>query len=347
MIDRRKLVACTLGAACAPTLGDPALAAPLALDEGEFVNINGLDQWITIRGTRAENPVLVWLHGGPGMAMSYIAPVFADWERDFTIVQWDQPGSGATAQRTAEQGPLTLERYTADGLSVVGYIRQRLRTPKVALMGISWGTELGVTMVKQRPELFSAYVGTAQVTGRRGFKLGYEMALEAARKRGDAAGVAALEEAGLPPYSRFEDFLTRQAYTNPPGLPPSEADAAAGAALTAFVKANLDPNARYLAYAPPPGGLDYGKFIAVQHATFEAAQTWEIRDLGQDYPIPVFVFQGENDFNAPPLLAREFVEEIHAPMKAFELIAGASHNTIGFHDELLRLLRKHLLPVVA
>ena len=84
--------------------------------------INGLDQWITLRGQDRRNPVILFLHGGPGLASSGSAPVFASWERDFTIVQWDQPGSGATFAKNiaTDKGPYTQARYLADAIAVAG-----------------------------------------------------------------------------------------------------------------------------------------------------------------------------------------------------------------------------------
>ena len=71
-----------------------AQAQALAIDEGQFVAINGVEQWVTVRGSDPDNPVILMLHGGPGFPMSFLAPLFAEWEKDFTIVQWDQPGAG-------------------------------------------------------------------------------------------------------------------------------------------------------------------------------------------------------------------------------------------------------------
>ena len=77
-------------------------------------------------------------------------------------------------------------------------------------------------------------------------------------------------------------------------------------------------------------------------ATLEEFWAWEIRDLGRTFAVPVFVFQGENDFNTPVSCAREWVGEIRAPAKAFALIPDSGHNTLIFHPELLALLRQHL-----
>jgi hypothetical protein len=61
-----------------------------------FVKIGGIYQWVTIRGQDRENPVMLIMHGGPGVATSPLALYTLGWERDFTLVQWDQRGAGKT-----------------------------------------------------------------------------------------------------------------------------------------------------------------------------------------------------------------------------------------------------------
>src|SRR5687768_15951354 len=98
---------------------DSVSAAKLAIDEGTFVNINGMEQWVTIRGQNLSNPVLLYVHGGPGIGSSITAPAFAEWEKHFTFVQWDQPGGGFTQLKNpAAQGAMTIARFTKDGLAV-------------------------------------------------------------------------------------------------------------------------------------------------------------------------------------------------------------------------------------
>ncbi|MCI3133386.1 hypothetical protein [Phenylobacterium aquaticum] len=107
----------------------------MAIDEGQFVSINGQEQWITIRGRDLKNPVLLILHGGPGFPMSFMAPVFAEWEKRFTLVQWDQPGGGATwSKNEADPGPLTYARFVDDGIEVTEWVRRRLGAVSPVLM---------------------------------------------------------------------------------------------------------------------------------------------------------------------------------------------------------------------
>jgi pimeloyl-ACP methyl ester carboxylesterase len=323
-------------------------AARLAIDEGAFVNINGVEQWITIRGTNLSNPALLFLHGGPGMGQAFMAPAFAAWEKGFTLVQWDQPGGGFTQLKNRDNaGPMTIERFRKDGLAVTQYALKRLHQRKLVLVGNSWGTLLGIEMVKARPELFSAYVGSSQAVGDEGNKLGYELALKAARERNDATAIAALEKVGPPPYEKFEDFFTRQQYSNPPALPPSAAEVAANAETWSFMATPPPADAKYLAPLPMLSPADmWMNFVETQKATFKQTWSWEARALGMKFSMPVFIYQGELDINTPALTARRYYQDIKAPKKGFELIAGAGHNTIAFQKELLRLITRDVRPLV-
>jgi pimeloyl-ACP methyl ester carboxylesterase len=350
-IDRRRFAALLAGALAAPLITGRATAQtapPQPIDEGRFVTINGVEQWIAMRGADIRNPILFVLQGGPGIGAAFMAPIFFDWESEFTIVLWDQPGGGGTDIRNAgNPGEQSLDRYTRDAIAVAEYIRERLGQQKMVVFGNSWGTQLGLELIHRRPDLASAYVGVAQATGMRGWVEGYRLALEAARARGDAAGVAALEAAGPPPYARFEDFMTRQSYVFPPNIPATDAENAAGAAFAATVFAPPPPGASWVPPLAPPAGYDFGAvFMRSAQAMFPVWQDMEIRDYGRDYPMPIFVFQGAVDINTPASLAREWIEEIHAPVKAFETIPGAGHNVIAFHQEIHALFREHVLPAL-
>ncbi len=99
-----------------------------------------------IRGQRRDNPVLLVLHGGPGFALSLVPRnTFFDWTKDFALVQWDQRGGGTTFGRSGPLDPaVTIERMALDGVEVAEFLRAKLRQPKIVLVGISWGSNIGV-----------------------------------------------------------------------------------------------------------------------------------------------------------------------------------------------------------
>lgn len=350
LIDRRRFSAgMALLVMAARTAGAEAKSrGARAIDEGKFVSINGVEQWIAIRGADVRNPILLFLQGGPGIGAAFMAPAFFEWEKDFTVVLWDQPGGGFTDLRNPHSsGEQTLDRYARDAVAVAEHVRDRLGQEKMIVFGNSWGTQLGLELIHRRPDLASAYVGVAQACGRRGWLLGYELAIEEAKARGDGAAVAALEAAGPPPYESFEKFMVRQTYTMPPGQPASDAENAASAAFAGLVFAPPQQGASWVAPIAPPDGYDFGAvFLRTALTMLPVWQDMEIRDYGRSFDMPMFVFQGERDINTPVSLAREWIDGIEAPAKAFELVPGASHNVMPFHATLLELMRKHVSPAV-
>ena len=143
-----------------------AITAPNGIDEATYVEIGAIEQWITIRGENRNNPVLLFLHGGPGDATNpwgYAA--FRSWLKYFTLVQWDQRGAGRTFGRNGASSASTItpDRMVQDGIELSELLKKRLHKDKILLVGHSWGSVLGFFMVKARPDLFSAFIGTGQV----------------------------------------------------------------------------------------------------------------------------------------------------------------------------------------
>jgi pimeloyl-ACP methyl ester carboxylesterase len=114
-----------------------------------YVKIGGIDQWITITGADRRNPAILFLHGGPGDAMSRFAALyFAGWEKDCTLVQCDQRGAGRTYGKNGKsiEPTMTVERMTQDGIEVAEFLKGQLHKSKIILVGGSWGSIQGIRM---------------------------------------------------------------------------------------------------------------------------------------------------------------------------------------------------------
>ena len=320
------------------------IATSNGIDDALFVDIGGAPQWVTIRGQNRDNPVILVLHGGPGSAIAGFAPAFVPWERDFTVVQWDQPGAGRTfraAGRTIAPD-LTIEGMAQDGIELAEWLRRRLGKDKVVLLGWSWGSILGVHMVKTRPDLFAAYVGTGQVVAmQEGESVAYANVLARARQRADRAAIADLEAISPPPYDEFADIETQRRWATRYELGrPLEA---------AFVLPQL--------FAPRTTLADiYDLARATEvSATHFAGPTMtgpmtqiDLRQLGLDFAVPMFVVQGVDDDFTPAELSRAWLDSISAPQKSFVPIERAGHFALTEHsDEFLRILREHVRPLAA
>lgn len=302
-----------------------ALTSPPACTAREetFVTIGGLAQWVTIAGDSCANPVVLFVHGGPGNPLSpYSSALYGGWEKDFTIVQWDQRGAGRTFGRNpgSAEAKLTVAQMTDDGIQVAEHLRRRLGKRKVILVAGSWGSVLGIHMAKSRPDLFHAYVGVGQlVSYRENPGASYAKVLDLARAAGDSATVAKVEALGPPPWTNPRNFgiLRRSTRTY-------EAKTS-GAAPVSWWK----PSPLYTtpeAEAAYEGGEDYSYLQFVGTAGDGMLSTVDLPGLGPDFEIPVYLLQGSEDLVTTPDVAKRYFDTIRAPAKRFIVLPATGHD---------------------
>ena len=318
---------------------DYAITTPNGIDEGKYVEIGGIEQWITIRGEDRRNPVLLFLHGGPGDATNpWGYAGFRTWLSYFTVVQWDQRGTGRTLGKTGVSiGPtITIDRMTRDGVELAELLRQTLNQNRIILVGHSWGSILGVRMAKTRPDLFYAFVGTGQVAAdpTRSYTVAYDEVLKAARRRGDQRATTELEEIGPPPWRDGRGYAVQRRWAN----------------LFEGADRFLASTLGLALAAPGYTARDVNDWLSGQRLSAErlVPQTKAVDSaaLGGEFAIPVFVIQGAEDFTTPTSLARSFVASIHAPRKEFVAIEGGGHFAVFMKSEaFLNELVARVLPL--
>lgn len=304
-----------------------AIKTPDGIQAARFVNIGGIEQWITVRGEDLANPALLLLHGGPGSAMSGLTyEVLRPLEAHFTVVQWDQRGAGKTFGRhgKAGAGEMSIERMVLDGIEVAEWARTDLGKDKLVLVGLSWGSLLGTEMVARRPDLFSAYVGTGQVVDmRRGEAVGYEALMARIQAKADAKAIAALQAIGPPPYPSRKALLAERRILFQHGSAEDRALLRA-LPLTLFTAPGLSlkdlvDNLR-------------GAMFSID-VLYDALMAYDIRHLGTRFEVPMIYLQGEGDIQTPTALVQEYFPEIEAPQKALVLIEGGAHMAMVTHLE--------------
>jgi pimeloyl-ACP methyl ester carboxylesterase len=319
---------------------DYAITTSNGIDEATYVEVGGIEQWITIRGEDRTNPVLLFLHGGPGDATNpwgYAA--FRSWLKYFTVVQWDQRGAGRTFGRNgaASASTITPDRMVQDGIELSELLKKRLRADKIVLVGHSWGSVLGFFMVKARPELFYAFVGTGQVAAdfARNSVVAYAALVERASRKGYSQALKELKEVGPPPYKDGKGFGVQHKWANLFEGADVFLASALGFALTAPGYSVGDINDWF------EGQSVSGEHLAPHFDDLDR------KLLANELAVPMFVIQGAEDYTTPTRLARTFVDSLHTPRKAFATIAGAGHFAVFTkQDDFLKELRTRVLPLI-
>ena len=313
--------------------------APQQIREEMFVTIGGIDQWLTIKGEDRNNPVVLFLHGGPGDALSPFADaLYAGWEKDFTLVQWDQRGAGRTYSKNGPsiEPTMTVERMTQDGVEVAEFLTKHLHKKKIIIVGGSWGSILGISISHAKPELFYAYVGVAQmVNWQENVSASYARVLELARASGDQPAIDALTTIGPPPwhaaskwpkFRKWEKIYQAKVITAPPAP-----------FVISREYASPEERAQYDA-------ADDFSFVPFWGLTLSGPLTKvDLPALGTDFAIPIFMIQGQQDLTALPELAKAYFDSIKAPRKQFYLVPGTGHE---YSSTELDLIRKVLVEQV-
>jgi len=324
-----------------------AIRSAEGIDSLVSVRIGGIDQWIHVRGQNVNNPILLFIHGGPGIAFIPLAGSFqGPWESRFTVVQWDQRGAGktyATNDRDLQRRTMTVSQMKQDALEVVNYLRTRFEREQIAVVGLSWGSVLGLWLAHEHPDLIAAYVGVGQyVNGRLNETTGYEDALKEARAQGNAEAIRDLES--IQPY------------------PPPDVDLRKGSIAQEWQAKLLGPppdrprfvDIRRILFtvlsAPEYSlgdvyGFTRGQLFSLQVLIPEVKKL-DMATLGTDFRVPVFFFQGRHDPYTRPALIEKYAETITAPQRELVWFEDAGHfpffeDERMFTDELFR----RVLPI--
>lgn len=287
----------------------PRLRGPDPVASLEPVVLGGVEQWILIRGREREAPVLLFLHGGPGMPAMYLHHAFGrPLEEDFVVVHWDQRGAGKSFSPQLDPDALSVERVLADARELVDLLRRRFGPEPLVLVGHSWGSYLGAILAHRHPELLRAYVGVGQVAHpERARELTDRWLRATARERGRPEAVAELDEHGSAAHETWLFEFGAELHGETSFLPLvltglrapeySWGDVMQVAAGSSWSSAHMDWN-------------------ALDGPLSETVLTFDV---------PVYFFLGRHDRVTPPALAVEYLDRLSAPAKGVVRFEESAH----------------------
>lgn len=314
------------------------------VSEQRFIEAGGIKHWVTMEGSSCANPVVLYVHGGPGNPLTpFGTALFSSWRERYTVVLWDQRGSGMTygANPPPEESPLSIAQLRDDGIAVAEKVAAQLGQRKLILMGSSWGSALAVHMAQARPDLFHAYVGVSQVVSERENMVdAYQRVLALASKAGDAEHQPKLEALGSPPWTNPRNFgVMRRAIrkyerlaTDAPPVQWWERPA-----IYSTPKALADYEA----------GEDYSflQFVGLRGDGMLARV--DVYALGTSFKLPVYLVQGEEDLLTSQVVTRRYFEQLKAPRKEMIVVPRAGHDPNGpLMDAQFKVLEQRVRPAI-
>jgi len=290
----------------------------------EDIAINGINQRIVIRGKSLDNPILLHLHGGPGGPdRPLIVSTRANVEDLYTVVYWDQRGAGASYHSDILPETMTLDYIAKDGITISEYLIERFQKDKIYVQGHSWGTAVGITMAKKKPDLFHAYIGIGQMAdSRRSEELSYQFALESSKTAGDEESIKALEEIGAPPYSSEDEYL-KNVMVERMVMRKYEDPNLSGQSSSMFPIYLTFIKHREYSIGDKLKCLQ-GDAFSMKHMWKEAINVNFIRDI-PTLDIPIYMIQGAFDKHTVSEVARTYFDSLDAPIKQYYNFENSAH----------------------
>ncbi|QHV94315.1 alpha/beta fold hydrolase [Spirosoma endbachense] len=285
------------------------------------IKINGIKQFVTIRGTDRRNPILLWLHGGPGsISMPFYMYYNAPLEQQFTVVYWDQRGSGKSYSARIAPASMRMDQFIADAYELTIWLKKHFGQDKLFLVGHSWGGLLGMHVIAKHPDDYRAFVAVSPVSnGPQSEQLSYEFTLNSAQQKQDTAAVATLKRIGPPENGLYKEGLG--ALKQQRNLVQKY-----GGALHQNLRM---PGSQLFLRSREYSLLDLLKTNKIQRLSYPMVQTiWPLMDLKAQIPVikvPVYFCLGRYDYNCPSTLVANYYNSLQAPFKELIWFEESAH----------------------
>lgn len=284
--------------------------------------LNGVNQWVYIRGEDSAKPVLLMVHGGPGAShIGYIRHFQKGLERNFVVVNWDQRGSGMSYSQIIPKGAMTVQHFVDDIIELAEYLRQRFKKNKVYIAAHSWGSIIGLLAIHKRPDLFSQYFGVAQIANYlENEKASYQLLLEKAKKQNHKKAIKDLKKIGQPPWTHLKKQRVLNKYLDLLGGGMSRD----GKLFKSMIK-HVIRSTEYKFH-------DYHRFLAglmfSKKALHHELKTVDLKNTIKSVKIPIYFLMGKYDLTVPPEPTRELFQSIEADEKQWIWFENSAHSPL-------------------
>ena len=305
----------------------------------EFINIEGHRNGLFIESTDFKNPVLLFLHGGPGFPQySFIKKSGLSWADDFTVCYWEQRGTGMS-YNAATQGELTLERLISDAFIITNYLREKFHTKKIYICGHSFGSLLGSIVASRYPQYFQGYIGMGQF-GRHfeSNKHTYDFLLETAIKKGDKKA-----EKDIRSVTYDRDFYKNQGFRRILGRYLNKYGGGAKRTGYSNLQGMKDLFTCKKYSWKERFNIPKGSFFSYD-ALSETVANADAALMAPLFEVPVFIIHGSFDYQTSYKEAKRFYEKIEAPVKQLYTFETSAHSPfLEDKERFLQILKNDVL----
>lgn len=305
------------------------------ISEKIFINIGGVNQGMFIRSKNINNPILLYVHGGPAFPNYFLIDKFKPGLEDYyTVCYWEQRGGGLSYTSEVTLESMNFNQLASDGIDVTNYLRKRFGKEKIYIMAHSGGTPIALLAVQRKPALYVAYIGMGQITNQaESEKIAYKYMLERFTANGSQKLVDELKkypvlesDSNINPYYKS---AIRDKYMHKSGIGTMHK-------MKSIFREIFIPVWTCKAYT-------MGEKINIWRSKFSFLPKTNLINemLETDFTIkvpsleiPVYFFSGKYDLTVNVNLSKAYLNKMNAPLKGFYTFNNSAHSPL-FEEPLL------------
>ena len=292
------------------------------ISEKSFIELGGEKQYVEITGLSKTNPVLLFLHGGPGWPQTPHLRYFnSDLTKYMTVVAWEQSGCGQSYINNPDPIKLSLDQIINDAHELTQILKKKFNKNKIYLVGFSWGSIPGLKLVEKYPEDYAAYFGITQVINlKQSIKISRKWITKQATLKGDKETLKTLKQLETSDTSvckrELDCFLTHYGLLSK-----------YGGAL--FTKKGEDEIAKAETFYADYKKYDW--FAAFLYSAYRLENDLFSTDLSniKKVKIPMYFIMGRHDWNLPTSITQEYVKKLTAPKKEIIWFENSGHEPLS------------------
>lgn len=303
---------------------------PDGIQEDAYVEIGGIEQFIQIRSEDLNNPVVLWLHGGPGFPLTYMNYYYqGELEKNFTVACLEQRGCGRTYYRNTHAANASPDDLLSDIHEAVEVLKKRFHKEKVIIMAQSWGTVIGMKYTEQHPENVAAYIGVGQVTQfAKGKVYSARKAADLAERQGNTRDAERLRElaAAFEQVSDIQNVnikdLEEMIITSGSYLKAAGEMSGMKQMTTALTSPHFNLNdARWFLFASSTKNIIDSQTELIDYMYFG----FDLNQIRLSENVPVLFVQGDFDYITPTDMVKEYCESADSDSVRIVTIPDTGH----------------------
>lgn len=294
----------------------------IKMERAEYIEINGVKHFFIEYETDGDKPVILYVHGGPGMAESLIGwEIAGRTEKTCNWVFYDQRGAGRTYYNSPD-GLVEYEEIYNDLEEIVKNVSERYNKNPF-IMGHNWGTIPAIRFVRNNPGLAAGYIGYGQVVDMRNIlKIRCARVRELSEKSGSRHDIKVIDKMSAATEGTFSrDLLTQKQITRLNVL---------------FSKYNITSglDKELMRKIPSSHLYDLSDLRImmngpkISYKLNEYMKNINLFEEPMEYGVPMMFITGDWDYQTPYKSAEKYMEEISAPVKNNCIIKDTSFNAM-------------------